>query len=478
MKNDPKVPAGSKQTPDGGSWTRNPVKLLVFFVVVSLFYTMWMTGGTFHFVECTSWPNYNSLARSLANGRLDLVETGVEDFVLMRGNAYLYSGPVPALLRLPFELLFHRGIPTGLMIVLFCAGVNVFFVLTLDLLAAGEPFRSGSRMKTIFTAVMMLNGVSLFMVLIPSFHHEAIASGMFFLTASLYFFFRTKQSRYCPTTGTAVLLGLSMALSMGSRLSYALSLGLLGVVLTAGTYRTWRSEGNTEPISRYVIVLAITGVSAGLLLAYNYARYGSPFETGMTYQMSNIFADYYRQYACFRYDHIPHNLWSYFFRIPRVIMDFPFIALPAFTWTIDSIQFIPHHQLYRNELSVSMFSFMPILLLMFCPVVSRLRGTGEREMGDYWILFGVFSLQILTVSLVPSTTIRYYYDFIPVATLMAYLGGLQVSRFGSGASAAIVCLAVASIILGLALPFDGVLFYRQMAKCVPPLGNLFFGIFP
>ncbi|MFH1115035.1 MAG: hypothetical protein V1792_14075 [Pseudomonadota bacterium] len=457
----------------------NWLRLLFAFVLLSFFYAFWMTGATFRFAECKGWPNHNMPARAYAKGQIHLDETGSEDYALVNGKAYMVTGPVPALLRLPVLLLLNREVPTGLMVVLFCAGVNVLFIMTLPLIGEPDSTSFKSPIAALFVVVMIFNGVSLFMVSVPSFHHETRASGMFFLMAAVYLFFRTRESGYSPSHWTAVLLGTALASALGTRLSYGPAAAFLGMVLTGGAIRTWRSEHKTGPLKSLAIVGAITGTALILLLLHNYVRYGSCFDTGMNHLVSNLFGEYHREYGSLRYEHIPFNLWSFFFKMPILVMDFPFIALPAYTVNVDSVQFSPYHLLYRNELSVSVFVLMPILTCMSVPVLFRLYGSPEQIPTGYWILFGLFALQVAVVSLVPITTLRYYYDFVPFAALMGYLGAVRLARRLRGATVLIGCLAAVTLVLGLAGPIYGVLFYGAVnVQAIRPLQGLLFRILP
>ncbi len=451
----------------------NGAKLLLLYVVLSVFYAGWVTGFTFVFSECNLWPNYNMLAGALAKGQLYLDEKVGEDYVWVNGRAYMYAGPVPALLRLPVRLIFKRGIPTGLMLALFCAGVSVLFIASLSLVALPVLTRSATLIRVVFAFVIVLNGYSLLMVTIPSFHHEAIASAMFFLMAGIYLFFRAKYSMYRPAPWIAISLGTAMGLCLGSRLSYGPSVGFLALILAGGILLNWKSQRRKDMVRTVAIVFAIIATSVALLAAYNYGRYGSLLETGMTYQSSYLFADYFRNNYYFRYDHIPYNLWSYFFRMPVVVPQFPFIGLPAYLMKVDSVRFLPYHLMYLNELSVSVFCLMPILVLMFYPLASRLLELGEPPASNYGTLAAIFFLQVIPVSLTVGTTARYYYDFVPIAALMAYLGTLQLNRQARTTVVLVVLLGVLSIVLGLSLPIQAVAFYRAVISYDSPLGYFF-----
>ena len=455
-------------------WTAGSRALILggTFLLLSLFYMCWMTGLTFRFSEIELWPNFNGLSRAFAKGQLHLDEKGLEDFSLVNGKAYLYSGPTPALLRLPVVLVHRDGIPTGFMIACFVAGVCVVFILTLSVLVRQGASHSNSPIRVVFAVLIIFNGISLFIVTIPSFHHEAIACGMFFLIASIYYFFKVRASSYRPSLTTAILMGTSFVLCLGSRLSYAPSIGFLGLLSAWGLFKSIRGDGRREALPAASAIGGIMLVGVGLLLAYNYARYGAFLDSGMQYQVSNVFGDYFRHGYYFRYDHIPYNIWSFFFRLPKLIPYFPFIELPAYLIKVESVQSLPYYLINGNELSSSVFVIMPVLLLAFYPLVARLVGSKEPFMRSYGIIMGVLILQALPVSATVSTTLRYYYDFLPVMALAAYLGAVQLSRRGPFFSGLVIALAVASVILSFTAPLHGIVFYRRLINYSSPLGPL------
>ena len=202
----------------------------------------------------------------------------------VNGKRYLYFGPLPALIRLPVWLLLGRGIPTGLMIVLFCAGSAVLFALIInELTLVGES--SDSLLKAVFIVLFTFNGYSLFMTLIPSIHHEAFAAAMLFLMSVFYLLAKTWGRGNVPTVTTAALIGLSLACCLASRATYVFYSAVIVIVLIVGR---WSRAGYVLKRKEFVPMVVIVGIVAatvGFLLAYNYARFGAPFDFGLKYQV-------------------------------------------------------------------------------------------------------------------------------------------------------------------------------------------------
>ena len=179
--------------------TCNRLFLICALIAICFAYAAWTTWFTFVFREPDLLPNYNMLAKAFGKGQLFIDETPPEDYLDVNGKRYLYFGPLPALIRLPVWFLLGRGIPTGLMIALFCAGSAVLFSLIInEFTLVGES--SDSLLKAVFIVLFIFNGYSLFMTLIPSIHHEAIAAAMFFLMFAFYLLAKMLNRGNVPST--------------------------------------------------------------------------------------------------------------------------------------------------------------------------------------------------------------------------------------------------------------------------------------
>jgi dolichyl-phosphate-mannose--protein O-mannosyl transferase len=248
--------------------TRNRLLLICALIAVCLAYATWMTEFTFVFWETSPFPNYNMLAKAFVKGQLFIDETPPEDYLDVNGKRYLYFGPLPALIRLPALLLLGRGIPTGLMIVLFCAGSAVLFALIIHALTPVQE-SSDSLLKAVFITLFIFNGYSLVMTLIPSIHHESIASAMFFLMFALYLLAKDQNRASVPTATTAALMGVSLSCCIASRATYMFSSAVLVIAVIVGI---WSKAGyilKRKELVPIVVIVAVVAVGVGLLLTYS-----------------------------------------------------------------------------------------------------------------------------------------------------------------------------------------------------------------
>ncbi|MEW6348522.1 MAG: hypothetical protein AB1646_05635 [Thermodesulfobacteriota bacterium] len=458
----------------GMSRFRWGVAVVLCYAAVLVFYSGLMTGFTFVFSECEMWPNYDQLAKAFAKGRLDLDVAPTEDHSVVNGRVYLYSGPVPALLRLPVVLLLGRGIPTGFMIAMFCAGVSVLSCLALNRLDTGDSRTGESSFKLMVGLVIVLNGYTLFLVTIPSFHHEAIAAAMFFLIAAISLVLRIRDQAHQRNVKLFIALGVMCALCLGSRLNYGLSIVFLGVLAGICAVKGAADRDKVRVCSSIAVMCAITLLGVMLLGLYNYERYGTFMDTGMQYQVSKVFGKYFREGNYFRYDHVPLNLWSYFCRIPDCFAHFPYIGLPVFTATMQSVQFMPYSLVYHNELAVSVFCMVPLGVLLAVPVACGLAGRRDPLDVVPWVACAVVFLQVLPLSLTVATAARYYVDFVPIVLMATYPAAVRMFRWRAQTRWVVGVLALVSLMVGLTLPVHGVLFYDDAMHYRSPWAPLIF----
>lgn len=448
------------------------LKAVWLFLAICVFYTAWMTGLTFNFSECEMFPNYAMLADGFADGHLFIQASPPADTMLKDGNRYIFSGPVPALVRLPVRLLFGTVIPTGLMIVLFCAGVSTLFALILDELVPADTTNAPSLLKRLFVLVFIFNGISLFMVTIPSIHHESISAAMFFLMIAVLFLLKTHNHNYRPKAGTSIVIGLSLSLSVGCRFSYAYAAALVFAVFVFGMWKGSYRSAKSEVIRSCMIVGSIGMASLCLLLMYNFIRFGAVLDFGMTY-LESLYSDYFLNGGYFRYDHFPYNLWSLLFRVPQMTAEFPYIKLPAYILQVRSLGLNPYFLINTNELTASVFCLAPILLLACVPCFS-LKSYWDDGFTRFAVLFGLVAVQIFSVAFTVASIARYYYDFIAFVMMMAFVATVHLRSKSEVSTGMTAFLGGLSLVLSFALPMNAVTFYAAFIDYKSPLLHIFF----
>jgi hypothetical protein len=237
------------------------------------------------------------------------------DASLYHGKFYLYFGPTPVLLMLPWRLAFGHHLPQRLAVAAFAAGG----VAALALLMAGvrrrhfpglSPLAAGSILVVALCASWL--PVTLRR---PDAWELPIAAECACLWWALYFLWRCLDSR--DGGRWALAAGAAVALMLGSRPTSLFA----GAAVIALMFDPRRPADRRPPLA------AAVAAAGGLaLLAYNVARFGSPLEFGQSYQ---LWGTDERQIVHFSLRYFGYNAWVYLFALPDLSPYFPFVlAVP------------------------------------------------------------------------------------------------------------------------------------------------------
>jgi hypothetical protein len=240
------------------------------------------------------------------------------DASLYNGKFYLYFGPTPALVMLPWRIATGHEIPQRLVAALFAAaGLAGLALLLLEVRNRLFP---------------RLPGLVLAAIVVVSFHASWIPvtlrrSGVWDLpivaaTAcawwALYFLWKFHDSG--GRTQWAAATGLALALLMGSRATFVPGAMCVALLLLAPPGDT---EGARPRNWRGILAGAAIAAAGGLaLLAYNRVRFGSWTEFGLSYVM---FGEDYRGIPFSSPRFVPFNAWTYLLSLPRLGPYFPFV---------------------------------------------------------------------------------------------------------------------------------------------------------
>lgn len=242
------------------------------------------------------------------------------DASLHRGHYYLYFGLTPAVtIFLPFRLL--TGLELNQLVVValqgsaaFLAGLALLLVLRrhfapaagrLALLAAGMAWGFGSALPVTLRK--------------PHMYEVAVTAGMVWSTAFLLF---AVLAVLRPARAGRWLAWASLCagLAAGSRPNLLVgTLALAGVLVWCG-WRARRAGGlfRRRAVRWLAAAVGPAGAVGGVLLLYNYLRFGDPFEFGHRYQMGSSSAGFFSP----RY--FWHNLNLYYLTPPARSWLFPF----------------------------------------------------------------------------------------------------------------------------------------------------------
>ncbi len=355
-----------------------------------------------------------------------------------KGKFYLYWGPVPALLLLPFKFVVRGEIGDQFLVFAFACGLFIF--LSLLLLEVWRRFFEGLPAWTLLVGILLAGLITPATWLLnqPQIYEASIVGGQFFLIGGVYFAFAALGSQ-APSAWRLVLTGVFLALAVGCRNVLALPvifitlMTALGVLLYYGV-----SAARTRTAVSLGWLLLPLAVGAGLLGWYNWARFGSVLESGLRFQLSGI---NYRQYYndLFSIQYVLLNLRYYLFIPVKFIHAFPFIKpIPTYSWPAPSIP-VPIFYYAKERVTGLVYSdpflvFALVAIAISGPWINRkLHNKAAPEdnparKGLPWLsisLLGIAAISFVTLMLYYYCTMRFVEDFIPALTLLAVLGFWQ-----------------------------------------------------
>jgi len=364
-----------------------------------------------------SYGYYNWLADSLLNGKLEmpmkpnpkllelsnpydvLANAGLNalDLSLYKGKYYMYFGIIPAITGfIPSRLLGF--VPNQGMIAAIYATAALIFgcIILLDIQ------KHYNISKSVLLVGILVFGMGNYLPLLlrrPAVYEVAIAAGACFSTLGLLCLIRSITARNIIYLAAA---SLSIGLAVGSRPSYIITSGFL----LCGLYSCW---GKKHALTATVLPILIVGV---MLASYNYARFESPLEFGVKYQLSSINLD---PAGRNRIQNLTASAPSYLFTPPKLSPTFPFILPRATPIKTPKI-------FYGNDELIGLVFMVPIIILgALGAVSSKIRNTPYFAIP---IGYGVAILTFMTFSF-PAIHPRYQPDFA-IPLILGLIGGWMI----------------------------------------------------
>lgn len=367
------------------------------------------------------------------------------DAVYFRGRYYLYFGPVPALLLFMPPRLLGLRITEALATAIFAAGAVAAQAALLRALLQRYAPALPPRTLALFFACLALGTGMPALLCYPAIYQVALASEQCMVFAALALFWRGSET------------GSLRAFALGS-LAFGLAVGCRPTALAAApllalfAFGPWRAA-QPDPRSWLAAVLGPAALCGALLAAYNYARFGSAFEFGFSYLLTEQDP---RQLSSFTWDNLRVGSYQYLFSPWRWSALFPFV-LPRGRLP----ESVPAG--YNTTEMVGALALAPVVLAAFA-IPSLFPGHDARGRGDAWVPKGFLALglglPLLLAAAYPFAQQRYQADFaglLMVAGLLAWsqLLGAEVDegqrrarRWAFHALAALTLVAGASMASG------------------------------
>lgn len=255
-------------------------------------------------IHRASWfvadKHFSILAQSFVHNDLFLSPNNLPDgdYVDYFGKQYLFFGPMPSILLIPFALVWGRNFPQ---ITLSIASLIVVYIAI---------FMLSRRLKLAkLTAFWLSNffvfGTVLYFVGVVNISAYVVqAVGTAFIVLSLLEYFGNRRW---------LLIGLLIGAAGATRVTlFAMAVFYILELL--------RNRQQVHLSKSLILFLIPVIFSVSMLGIYNYKRFHSVFDTGYTRNVSILDKNYYNyKYGFFKPIHIPANLYALFFKAPEPV---------------------------------------------------------------------------------------------------------------------------------------------------------------
>jgi hypothetical protein len=343
----------------------------------------------------------------------------LHDLSLYKGKLYSYFGPAPAiLLYIPFRALRVGDISPTLATLTFCTLGFLFSLALFRLLVRWCLETIPVWMQCVAVFALGLGVPTAWMIYIGRDYEATIACAYMLLFGGAYLLARGILLR---PSGTFLALGsATLAFAVAARPTMVVA----GFFLVVAAILVLGGEFDSSRRNTLLAAIIAPYVAIGALIAvYNFARFGSIFEFGQSYQLAGFNPQIY-EYG--RISYLPKGIFYYLFSRARVMNEYPYLFLRA--TALDPSGLLPTRG-YHNEPVAGLFTNMPAAAAGYLLLATDLRRAG-RFFPKILATLGVLLVPALGALLLMSyqyrgTTMRYELDFAPLivmGSLLAWVG--------------------------------------------------------
>lgn len=357
------------------------------------------------------------------------------DMSLYQGRYYMYFGPVPAALLAIAKIIYPGNIGDQYLVLAFVSGILILESMLLVRLWR-RYFRGVSPALVAF-GVIVIGLVSPFgFVLREAYvYSAAIMGGQFFFLAGLY-------SAYSAVEGEAgkgwklAVAGICWAAAVGCRITQIFAVAFMVAMVTFILLRRQPAMGGNSRSLQLLPAVFVPLILGAILLGwYNWARFGSIFETGIDYQLAGIPLQRWEA-KTWSPSYVVQNLYNYLVMPPKKTNVFPFMKPDDGKEKNSVVPWIKLPGPYSAQQITGMAYTAPFAILALVPAVfvGLRRTTAQKDADQHGLL------RWLIVSLCGSLVVeaaylavffwaaeRYMGDFMPELLLLSVLGAWELS---------------------------------------------------
>lgn len=326
--------------------------------------------------------HFSLLAQSFLHNDLFLSSNNLPDgdYVDFRGKQYLFFGPMPSILLMPFVFIWGKNFPQMTL------SIVSLVIIYLAIFALCRKFKF-TRIDSLWLTNFFVFGTVLYfvgLVNISAYVVQAVGT-VFFVLALLEYFTKRRW----------LLVGILVGAAGASRIT------LFGVIVFF-LFELFRSRKKFDLSRNLILFLLPVVFSMSMLGIYNFRRFHSFFDTGYTRNVSVLDKDYYNyKLGWFNPVHIGANLYA-------------LLVMPPDPVKVDFYQFVLEFPYIRaNGLGMAIWFTSPLFIYLL------LAKRGAHTLGA---IVGVIVLVIPSLLYFGIGTSQYGYryslDFLPLLFLI------------------------------------------------------------
>ena len=344
------------------------------------------------------------------------------DLSLFEGRLYAYFGVVPTLVAfLPYRLVTGTALDDGLAAILF---LSIAFAIASQLLfEIKDKHFSKTPEWMLLTSVVFLSVLNFSATILkhPFVYEVAIAGGLCFGLASIL-----SLNRFFDNSNNKLSsLGLSSlyaGLAFGCRPVYVMYVPVL-MFAVAGSFIALKNI-NQRLKFLFALFLPLGIIFAGLG-AYNYSRFGSPFDFGWHYQLNgfNVFAQ-----SPLEISRLAVGLYYLLLHQVHIVSTFPYVdfSVAAPSWLTVPPEYLA--ETAAGLLVVVPYFSVGLISALICVVLVREKYVSIFPIREFLIVFLTGILAMCFIAAHISSAIRYHCDIESYLILAATICRLTLDQ--------------------------------------------------
>lgn len=410
--------------------TRKSLDILAPFLIFILCLTSYLAlASKFKFSFETHPANYFShLSYSFLNLKLFLINPGWDhDLSLFNGKYYLYWGPTPVLLILPFVYLFGINVSDKLYTAFYASfSPLVFYFILGKLKNIGIVFNLSTIKRIFITSFFAFGTVHLYLSSDGGVWSTSQIFSTLYILISLFFMFKYLHNNHLLYL---ILGGIFFGLSFLGRLTFFIYIIPFLTFIFLRNFQNFKNKVFWKHLLIFISIISFFFIIEGI---YNFVRFNSAFETGHIYhKAAGSFIEDRNNYGEFNIHYIARNLYYLFLNIPQPNNSFPFFN---FSLTGNSIFFtsplfllallIVKKEFWQGKNNILFNTSIIATIIVIIAFLSLYFSTGFIQFSYRYSLDFIPLLLLLLAQVISNTSIKILMPFYLLSLLINILGAL------------------------------------------------------